>query len=61
MKSLTQRKCWAMFTKSSFDEKENKLDYSRRKDCIQKLCKKLKKHAMKIVNYEKKINDASNL
>ena len=45
---------WAMFTKCSFDEKENKLDYCRRKDCIGKLCKKLKKHAMKIINYKKK-------
>ena len=45
---------WAMFTKCSFHEKENKLDYSRRKDCIEKLCKKLKKHAMKIINYKKK-------
>ena len=44
----------AMFTKCSFDEKENKLDYCRRKDCIEKLCKKLKKRAMKIINYEKK-------
>ena len=44
----------AMITKCSFDEKENKLDYCRRKDCIEKLCKKLKKRAMKIINYEKK-------
>ena len=43
-----------MFTKCSFDEKENKLDYCRRKDCIKKLCKKLKKRAMEIINYEKK-------
>ena len=43
-----------MFTKYSFDEKENKLDYCRRKDCIEKSCKKLKKRAMKIINYEKK-------
>ena len=42
-----------MFTKCSFDEKENKLDYCRRKD-IEKLCKKLKQHAMKIINYESK-------
>ena len=28
--------------------------YYRRKDCIEKLCKKLKKRAMKIINYEKK-------
>ena len=34
---------WAMFTKFSFDEKENKLDYCRREDCIEKLYKKLKK------------------
>ena len=32
-----------MLTKFSFDEKENKLDYCRREDCIEKLCKKLKK------------------
>ena len=59
-KSYTEKKAkhkpsgQAMFTKCSFDEKENKLDYCRRKDCIEKLCKKLKKHAMKIIHYEKK-------
>ena len=30
------------------------LDYYRRKDCIKELCKKLKDHALKIINYEKK-------
>ena len=45
---------WAMFTKCSFYEKENKLDYCREKDCIKELCKKLKKRAMKIINYEKR-------
>ena len=45
---------WAMFTRCSFDEKENKLNYYRGKDCIEKLCKKLKEWAMKIINYEKK-------
>ena len=30
---------WAMFTKCSFDEEENKLDYYRGKDCIDELCK----------------------
>ena len=59
-KSYTEKKTkhepsgWAMFTKFSFDEKENKLDYYREKDCIKKLFKKLKKHAMKIINYEEK-------
>ena len=43
-----------MLTKCSFNKKENKLDYYREKDCIEKLCKKLKERAMKIINYEKK-------
>ena len=30
---------WSMFIRSSFDKKENKLDYFRGKDCIRKLCK----------------------
>ena len=45
---------WAMFIKCSFHEKENKRDYYRGKDCIDKLCEKLKKRAMKIISYEKK-------
>ena len=43
-----------MLTRCSFDKKENKLDYYRGRDCIDKLCKTLKEHAMKIINYEKK-------
>ena len=43
-----------MFTSCSFDEKENKLNYYIGKDCVEKLCKKLKKSAMKIINYKKK-------
>ena len=43
-----------MFTRCSFDKKENKLNYYRGKDCIEKLCKKLKECAMKIINYEEK-------
>ena len=43
-----------MFAKCSFDKKENKLDYYRRRDCIQKLCKKLKERAAKIINYKEK-------
>ena len=43
-----------MFTRCSFDKKENKLDYCSRKDCIEKFCKKLKERAMKIINYEQK-------
>ena len=45
---------WAMLTKCPFDKKENKFDYCRRKDCIEKIRKKIKKRAMKIINYEQK-------
>ena len=44
-----------MFIKCSFDKKENKLNYYRGKDCIEKLCKKLKESANEIINREKKI------
>ena len=59
-KSYTEKKAkhepsgWAMLTKCLFNKKENKLDYYREKYCIEKLCKKLKEHAMKIINYEEK-------
>ena len=43
-----------MFTRCSFDEKENTLNYYRGKDCIETLCKKLKEQALKIINYEEK-------
>ena len=41
------------FTEKIFSvcEKENKLDCYRGKDCIEKVCKKIKEHAMKIINY----------
>ena len=38
-------------TKCSFDKKENKLDYYRGKDFIDKLRKKLER-AMKVINYK---------
>ena len=43
-----------MFIKHLFDEAENKLDFYRGGDCIEKLCKKLKQHAMKIITMKKK-------
>ena len=45
---------WSIFIRSSFNEKENKLNYYRGKDCIEDLYKKLKERAMEIINYEKK-------
>ena len=35
-------------------KKENKLNYYRGKDCIEKLCKKLKECTIKIIDYEEK-------
>ena len=35
-------------------KKENKLNYYKRKDCIEELCKKLEESAIEIINYEKK-------
>ena len=43
-----------MFIRCSFDEKENKLDYYRGKDCLDKLCKKIKESANEIINRKKK-------
>ena len=62
-KSYTKKKAkhrpldWAMTVKCSFDATKNKYDYCRERDCIKKLCKKLKDQAMEIINYEKKKNN----
>ena len=59
-KSYTEKKArhepsgWAMFTRCSFNEKENKLNCYRGKDCIEKLSKKLKERVLKIINHEEK-------
>ena len=59
-KSYTEKKArhepsgWALYTRCSFDKKENKLNNYRRKDCIEELCKKLKESAIEIINREKK-------
>ena len=45
---------YSLFTQCSFDATKNKLDCYRGKDCIERLCKDLQKHATKIINYETK-------
>ena len=45
---------YSIFTRCSFDESKNKLNYYRGKDCMKKLCKDLKEHATRIINHEKK-------
>ena len=65
-KSYTEKKArhepsgWALYTRCSFDKKENKLNYYRGIYFIIKLCKKLKEEAMEIINREKKRNDSAN-
>ena len=53
-KARHESSVWSIFIKCSLDKKENKLNYYRGKDCIEKLCKKLKESPMKIINREKK-------
>ena len=45
---------YSIFTRCSFDESKNKINYYRGDDCMKKFCKDLREHAMKIINYEKK-------
>ena len=45
---------YSIFTHCSFDESKNKLNYCRGDDCMKKVCKDLKTHANKIINYKKK-------
>ena len=55
---------YSLFTTCSFDAAKNTLDCYRGKDYIEKLCKDLREHAVKIVNYEKRemipLNDEAN-
>ena len=59
-KSYTEKKArhepsgWSMFTRCSFDKKENKLNIYRGKYCIEKLCKKLKESATEIIDHKDK-------
>ena len=45
---------YSLFTHCSFHVTKNNLDYYRGQDCMKKICKDLKEHATKIINYEKK-------
>ena len=45
---------YSLFTNYSFDERKNKLDCYREKDCMKKFCKDLRKHATNIINCNKK-------
>ena len=45
---------YSVLTQCSFESKKNKLDCYIGKDCLENFCKDLGKHAMKIINCEKK-------
>ena len=47
---------YSIFTSSSFNLSKNKLDGYKGEDCMESFCKDLRKHPMKIINYEKKRN-----
>ena len=59
-KSYTEKKIkctpsgYSLFTNCSFDAVKNKLDCYRGKDRMERFCKDLREHAMRIFNYEKK-------
>ena len=59
-KSYTENKTkhvpsgYSLFTNCSSDAAKNKIDCYRGKDCIEKFCKDLREHTMRIVNCEKK-------
>ena len=52
---------YSIFTHCSFDESKIKLIYYRGDDCMKKFCKDLREHSTKLINYEKKKNDTSNI
>ena len=45
---------YSLFTHCSFDTTKNKLDYYSGQDSMKNFCIVLRKHATKIINYEKK-------
>ena len=58
-KAKHEPSAWTIFKNCSFEARKNKLHYYRRIDCIIVLSKKLKYHALKIINCEKKRNDTT--
>ena len=51
---------YSLLTHCSLDATKNKLDCYRGKDSMEMFCKDLRKHAAKIMNYEKKRNNTIN-
>ena len=57
-KSYTEKKIkhtpsgYSLFTNCLFNETKNKLDCYKGEDCMERFCKDIKDHAMKIINYQ---------
>ena len=45
---------YSLFTNCSFDETKNKLDCYKVEDCMERFCKGLRDHTLKIINFEEK-------
>ena len=45
---------YSSFTNCSFDLVGNKHDYYRGKNCMERICKNLKEHVTKVINYKRK-------
>ena len=43
---------YSLFTNCSFESTENKLDCYKGKNCMERFCKDLREHAVKIINHE---------
>ena len=60
-KSYTEKKTkhtpsgCSIFTNCSCDLTKNKLDCYKGEDCMERFCNDLREHAIKIINYEKKM------
>ena len=59
-KSYTEKKIkhtpsgYSLYTNYSFDETKTKLDGYKGEECMERFCKDLREHAMKIINFEEK-------
>ena len=52
---------YSILTSCLFDPTKNKLDCYKDEDCMERFCKDLREHGIKVMNYEKKKgNDTAN-
>ena len=49
-----------MTLKCSFNATKNRHNYYRERNCVRRLCRKLKDRAMEKINFEEKKNDTTN-